>query len=100
MNTDMHQIELTDQELEQVMGGAAKASPNYGLGYVGTGFNIGTGSTGLSGGTQSLGFAQGNTGALGFAHGLSFGNQLTGPAATGINDTFAYSEGDALGYGF
>ena len=95
MKADVHQIELTDQELEQVTGGS---NPVYGLGFVGSGFTIGSGSTGISGNGQALGFGAGNDGAFGFANDQSFGNQFKGPA--GLGDNFAYNGGTAYGFGW
>lgn len=95
MNADINQIELTDQELEQVIGGN---NPVYGLGFVSSGFNIGSGATGLNANGQALGFGAGNNGAFGFANDQSFGNQFAAPA--GIHDNFAYNGGTAYGLGW
>jgi len=93
MNSGITQIELTDQELEQITGGA---NPNFGLGLVSSQFALGTG--GPSGSGVALGFGQGNNFGLGFANDQSFGSRVTGPL--GVGSDFAYSGGNALGFGF
>jgi bacteriocin-like protein len=92
MNSEMNQIELTDQELEQVIGG-------FGIGFAGvsSGVTLG-GASGVNVGGQSIGLGAGSHVGVGFATNQSIGNQFAGPF--GISDNFGYSGGTAVGVGF
>jgi lactobin A/cerein 7B family class IIb bacteriocin len=92
MNADMKQIELTDQELEQVMGGV---TPAVGFGFAGGGISIGA-PTGILSGGLAFGVGSGNTAGIGFATHQSVGNAFSG---LGITNNFAFDNETGFGLG-
>jgi bacteriocin-like protein len=91
MFPEFNQVELTDQELKQVTGGAGIAGAN-----VATGTLIGTNGGVLTAG-QSTGLAAGTTGGLATAGGSSTALQSTTPTGT---ISGGVSSGQAGGLGF
>ena len=92
MNFHIESVELTDQELEHVIGGSG-----IGLGVVVTSASAG-GASSPSASGQFVGFGNGSTFGLGFANGQSHAFHISGPLGFNVSD--AFSDGQALGFGY
>jgi hypothetical protein len=92
MDSYTDSIELTDQELEQIVAGSG-----IGLGFVMTNATAG-GPSGPSASGQFLGFGNGSTFGLGFANGQSHAFHISGPLGFTASD--GLSTGQALGFGY
>lgn len=102
------QVELTDEELQDVIGGAdrsgwANASGiSFGTsGYGANPFNNGAISSNYSTGTGNAGYSGGN-GGLAFASGqaTSFGGAATAPGGIGITASGGSGYGSAWNFGW
>jgi bacteriocin-like protein len=81
MTREIHQVELTDQELEQVIGGG-------GIGGASVGTTASTGGTGAGASVQATGVASGTIG-IATGIGVAQSSQIHGPGNLGVQTSTA-----------
>jgi len=106
--TDAMQVELTDEELQQVVGGstgggwATANGTSYGSsGYGGSAYNNGAVSNNYSSGGGSAGYYSGNGGAAAATgQASSFSGAATGPYGFGLTLSGGSASGNAWSMGW
>lgn len=94
MNTEINQVELTIEELEQVRGGTSSpTTPAQGFAFIQNG--VGNGPANVS--NFAFGYGQGSLLGFGTASGAADTFSLTGPGGLSFTNGFSWASATGLG---